>query len=500
LGATQRFATAHDRTEVHRLLGLSWQELIGDSNSPELKRMMNAALDDLAKPDLFAVKYCNPATSGGAALWVAEADGHLSGCVGVHKTNDFECELVRMVVDPKHRREGVGKMLVEQVAAYAKEHAYADIWLMCGSASGQALYHACGFRAVEMSSWVAGQLACRFVRAVQPYRFDCVLITGGVHGNELVGPALLQRWSGNAPEVIESHHVDVARKSLRTFTWLANPRAVEKAVRFIDRDLNRCFALGDAAVDGYETERARALLEVCPKEEYKGGAVGRGRFQMLVDLHSTASNMGMCLMAIAGSTFNLRLAKHVMRAVSSNPRYPVRLVLADSPTRAANNNIDSVTPLGIAIEVGPLVHGTYGDLELLDATQRGVHEIMNFLDAENVSGAAVDAPALDFTRHPSTTQKVTRVDSITAYVSYKPVHFPRDAVSGKVRAAIHPSLLGRDFCELKRGDPLFIDLETRETVRNDETEVTYPIFIAEPAYLAGGVAMVLTKKKEFVVY
>ena len=202
-------------------------------------------------------------------------------------------------------------------------------------------------------------------------------------------------------------------------------------------------------------------------------------------------------MAIAGCPLNLRLAKFLMRKVQ-NPRYPVRLILAEEPPRAVNNNIDSVTPLGIAVEVGPLVHGTFGDLDLFNATRQCVKDIMDFLHLENSVEGGGEESGLDYSRHKSAA--VARADSIVAYVSWKQVHFPLDVVTGRVRAAIHPSLIGRDFCELQPGDPLFIDLITKETVRYSENEPAYPIFIGEPAYWRNNVAMVLTRKKDFVVY
>jgi len=74
-------------------------------------------------------------------------------------------------------------------------------------------------------------------------------------------------------------------------------------VRFIDRDLNRCFALGDDAQNGYETKRAMELLNVVKKEKHTGGALGKSEFQMLVDMHSSASNMGICLMVCVDPIF-----------------------------------------------------------------------------------------------------------------------------------------------------------------------------------------------------
>jgi len=202
--------------------------------------------------------------------------------------------------------------------------------------------------------------------------------------------------------------------------------------------------------------------------------------------------------AISGSTFNLRLAKHIMTNATSS-RHPVRLVLAADPPRELNNNIDSVTSLGIAVEVGPLTHGTFGDMELYEATRNTVKQIMDFIEKEN-KGENSEEPGLDWKYYPSKGQATQRIESVTAYVSWKPVNFPVDPVSNTIRAVIHPSRLQRDFEPIKRGDPLFLDLTTNEVTRFDEDEVCYPIFIAEPAYFASGVAMVLTRKKEIVVY
>jgi hypothetical protein len=214
--------------------------------------------------------------------------------------------------------------------------------------------------------------------------------------------------------------------------------------------LNRCFALGDdEQSDGYEPARARELLKRVPKQIFAGGALGRAAYQLLVDCHSSGSNMGVCLMAIAGSTFNLRLAKYLMRK-SHSARYPVRLVLSEDPPRAANNNIDSVTPLGIAVEVGPLAHGTMGDLELLDLTREAVMHVLDFVEAENQTTAAQPNPGLDW-RHASVGSEVCHVESIVAYVTWKNVLFPVDPVSGLIRAVVHPSLLGRDFEKIQRG-------------------------------------------------
>ena len=60
----------------------------------------------------------------------------------------------------------------------------------------------------------------------------------------------------------------------------------------------------------------------------------------------------------------------------------------------------------------------------------------------------------------------------------------------KDRFYIHPNLDGNDFCELKDGDPLFINANN-ETIlyKNDNYDVVYPIFVNEAAYLEKNVAI-----------
>jgi aspartoacylase len=60
-----------------------------------------------------------------------------------------------------------------------------------------------------------------------------VLLVGGTHGNELIGVYLIKKFERN-PELVR-------RNSFETLTLLGNPRAIEANVRYIDKDLNRCF-------------------------------------------------------------------------------------------------------------------------------------------------------------------------------------------------------------------------------------------------------------------
>jgi len=224
VASTLRYAThAADSSSLVHLVRVSWLELISSFSPPsssstttttaapneekekkkvdaaaipeQFLKMMNQSLDQIADQKSFDEKFGDP-DSGKGAFWVAQgSDGKARGCVACVKQNDFELELIRMVVDPEHRREGLGKILVNAVCEYAKQAGYANVFLTCGSTSGQGLYHACGFRVVETSR-IMNHVGCRFVRNMQPYRFRNVLVTGGVHGNELIGSQLVCHWSG----------------------------------------------------------------------------------------------------------------------------------------------------------------------------------------------------------------------------------------------------------------------------------------------------------------
>lgn len=87
-----------------------------------------------------------------------------------------------------------------------------------------------------------------------------ILILGGMHGNEPLGPAVVERFR-QAPV----DRVDVA---------IANPVALAANQRFTQEDLNRSFP-GDSASPNYEPRRAAELMDFC-----------RG-YDIVFDFHNT---------------------------------------------------------------------------------------------------------------------------------------------------------------------------------------------------------------------
>lgn len=62
-------------------------------------------------------------------LLIAVGDGSIAGCVAFRKVSDSICEMKRLYVRPSARGTGLGRQLVEQLLAEAKEAGYEEMRL-----------------------------------------------------------------------------------------------------------------------------------------------------------------------------------------------------------------------------------------------------------------------------------------------------------------------------------------------------------------------------------
>lgn len=79
---------------------------------------------------------------------------------------------------------------------------------------------------------------------------------GRTHGNEFTGAYLIKKFD-KFPELI-------TRASFKTLVLLANPQAFQAVKRYIDKDLNRCFATKDlqnVRLSAYEETGAKISYE-----------------------------------------------------------------------------------------------------------------------------------------------------------------------------------------------------------------------------------------------
>ncbi|WP_017301157.1 aspartoacylase [Nodosilinea nodulosa] len=284
-----------------------------------------------------------------------------------------------------------------------------------------------------------------------------VAIVGGTHGNELIGVQLVKKF-GQRPDLVQ-------RSTFSTQVLLGNPQAVAARARYIDRDLNRSFErdrLNDKTLAGCEDRRARHLDQAI-------GPTGDAPVDVIVDLHSTTSNMGLTLIVDSEDSFTLRLASHLQ---SLNPSVKVYSTAESGRGRVA---LRSLAKFGFCLEVGPVAQNVV-DARLFQSTEALVSSILDYLDQYN-QGKFLQP---NF--------------SLTLYRYLKAVAYPKDE-HGETQAMIHPELQFKDYEPLHPGDPIFLTLEDK-TIAYEGTAVVYPVFINEAAYYEKSIAMYLTEKKQ----
>ncbi|KAK7161241.1 hypothetical protein R3I94_004046 [Phoxinus phoxinus] len=288
-------------------------------------------------------------------------------------------------------------------------------------------------------------------------------VCGGTHGNELSGVYLVQEMERQRKEKGDGVW------PIPVTTVLSNPRAVEECRRYIDTDMNRCFStatLSSPMTDSspYEVQHAQELNNLLG---LKGSA---DAIDMICDLHNTTSNMGLTLIHYSTSDWvTMHICKYLQTKIT---KVPVRVLVMDVPISDAYS-LESVSKHGFSIEVGPQPHGV---------VRADIYLIMK---------EAVDM-TIDWI-HKFNSGTIFEGGDMEAFKFIKSIDYPRDPETRTLTAAIHPQLQDRDFCLLKRGDPLFLSF-SGETVTYEEEGSLHPFFINECAYYEKGIAFHLAKK------
>lgn len=284
-----------------------------------------------------------------------------------------------------------------------------------------------------------------------------VAIVGGTHGNELTGVYLVKKFQ-QFPDLLH-------RRSLDCTALLANPRAIAANRRYLDRDLNRCFAnddLANSALTGYENQRAREIAaQLGPKDQ--------PNIDLIIDLHSTTSNMGLTIFPSSKHPFNLQLAAYLSQLD------PAVRVTCGFRCNQNSPMLRSLSPFGCTIEVGAITQGIL-DAKLLQQTEMLVHAILDYLDAVNQGTPFPVSP------------------SLTLYQAISVIDYPRNSL-GELQAIIHPQLQFKDYEPLQNGAPMFLSF-TGESIPYQGETVVYPIFINEAAYYEEKIALILTEEQQ----
>ncbi|QLE54134.1 aspartoacylase [Nostoc sp. TCL26-01] len=290
-------------------------------------------------------------------------------------------------------------------------------------------------------------------------KINRVAIVGGTHGNEFTGAFLIKKFE-QFPQLIQ-------KSSFEVLTLLANPQAFAAGKRYIEKDLNRCFLeqnLQDETLTSYEDIQAKTIVKMLGKDS-------KSPVDMLVDLHSTTTNMQLSIILGNQHPFLLKLAAYLS---SINPLVKVCYTI---PERGSNF-LRSLCELGFVIEVGPVAQGVL-NAEWFHKTEELIYAILDYLDKYN-QGLI---PEISHT--------------LTLYKYVGSIDYPRNE-NGEIQAMIHPALQNRDYEPLNPGDALFLTLDG-QAIAYAGTSTIYPIFINEAAYYEKGVAMLFTEKQELII-
>jgi GNAT superfamily N-acetyltransferase len=84
-------------------------------------------------------------------LWVAEMDGQIIGSIGIVGRSDEEAQLRWVLVHPKARGMGLGRMLMEEALKFCREAGYTSVylWTVNGLTAAAQLYESVGFEKME---------------------------------------------------------------------------------------------------------------------------------------------------------------------------------------------------------------------------------------------------------------------------------------------------------------------------------------------------------------
>lgn len=101
--------------------------------------------------------------AGGGALFIAEENGELAGCVALKDIGDGRCEMKRLYVREKFRGRTLGRQLADVIVARAKEMGYQSMFLDThreAQARAIAMYKRMGFVECEDYHANPGRLLC----------------------------------------------------------------------------------------------------------------------------------------------------------------------------------------------------------------------------------------------------------------------------------------------------------------------------------------------------
>lgn len=283
-----------------------------------------------------------------------------------------------------------------------------------------------------------------------------LLLVGGTHGNERTAPWIFQCWKAQ-PGLLAS--------PLPITTCIGNPEAYGANLRYMDRDLNRCFTealLRDQGCTLREVIRARDLVNTY-------GSSGKDPHGVVLDMHTTTATMGSSVVAIGERPADLALAALMHQAIGM----PFYLFQINENHPEECGFLVRRWPCGLVLEVGPVAQGIV-DVQTVQTTTACLEGFLEVL-GDCLAG------------------KAKLPETMVAHRHLGSLDWPRDG-NGRRIACLHPDRPQWDWIGLYPGDPLFL-METGETVTYQGEEPVWPVFCNEASYEEKGIALSLTRQE-----
>lgn len=270
-----------------------------------------------------------------------------------------------------------------------------------------------------------------------------VIIVGGTHGNEWTGIQVVTHYQQSLREKFPE---------LKLEFILGNPEAHKLNRRFKDEDLNRAFAFLDEERPSYENKRAREIKKQIDSEPC-----------VVLDLHTTTSNMGNTVILSHYNSLNLSLCSKLVRQFSD-----CRIIGAPDPGK---KYLASQSEFGLILEVGPVANGV-----VAAAALEGTIDLIEFILGQ------------------ISTPHFLNNGSVEVYEEHQDIYYPQNE-KGELNGYIHSGFQACDFKEIEGDYTPFMSFKNEE-MGMKTNEKLYPIFINEAAYYPQKMAFTLCRKKK----
>ena len=279
-----------------------------------------------------------------------------------------------------------------------------------------------------------------------------ILIVSGTHGNEINPVWAISKFRK------QENSID---KNIEFKYIIGNPLAYERGSRYIDKDLNRSFNSSKNNLDNsiYEINRANLLVE-------KFGVKGLDPCEIAIDLHTTTANMGTSIVIYG------RREKDFCLAALLQHKFGLPIYLHEKDEKQTGFLVEA-WPCGLVIEIGSVAQ--------------------NFYDPQIINKFLVIISSLRDEINKLKNNQIKLPQSLTVHGHQGSIDYPREK-NGDIRALIHPKRMNEDWKPIKKGDPLFMDIEG-DTITYKGEDTIWPVFIGEVAYKEKNIAMSYTKKE-----